>query len=209
MRGRCDGRPVGTPYNGPMGLTRPEAAQCGPRFTSTGPRQEPPPSPRWFPVWPTGAANGWVGLSCADNGSAFLRGQQKRPIIFANYKRQFTKPRTPTWLWCKAPAHRDPFRGPSQTATPSGIPAPPDCSARYAVQDSGVCSAGLMTTVHPVASAPLRPLSSPSVPHHLYRGAEIEGPKFERFPRTHRAGSALGPQNGGPKVERRAGWLGT
>jgi eukaryotic-like serine/threonine-protein kinase len=24
----------------------------------------------------------------------------------------------------------------------------------------------------------LRPLSSPSVPHHLYRGAEIEGPKF-------------------------------
>jgi hypothetical protein len=24
----------------------------------------------------------------------------------------------------------------------------------------------------------LRPLSSPSVPHHLYRGAEIGGPKF-------------------------------
>src|SRR5712692_5578869 len=27
-------------------------------------------------------------------------------------------------------------------------------------------------------ASPSPPLSSPSVPHHLYRGAEIEGPKF-------------------------------
>jgi hypothetical protein len=39
----------------------------------------------------------------------------------------------------------------------------------------------------------LRPLSSPSVPHHLYRGAEIEGPKFERLrpePMAHALHSA-------------------
>jgi hypothetical protein len=35
-------------------------------------------------------------------------------------------------------------------------------------------------------------LSSPWVAHHLYRGAEIEGPKFEKLPRTHRTCSALG-----------------
>jgi hypothetical protein len=42
VRGKCDGRPVGTQYNGPMSLTRPDVVR-GPRFTSTGPVQEPPP----------------------------------------------------------------------------------------------------------------------------------------------------------------------
>jgi hypothetical protein len=41
VRGKCDGRPVGTPYNGPMSLTRPDVMR-GPRFTSTDPRAGAP-----------------------------------------------------------------------------------------------------------------------------------------------------------------------
>jgi hypothetical protein len=38
VRGRCEGGPVGTTYNRPMTLTRPDVMR-GPRFTLTGPVQ--------------------------------------------------------------------------------------------------------------------------------------------------------------------------
>jgi hypothetical protein len=44
IRGKCDGRPGGTQYNGPKSLTRRDVMR-GPRFTSTGPVQDPRPSP--------------------------------------------------------------------------------------------------------------------------------------------------------------------
>ncbi len=69
VRGRCDGRPVGTPYNGPMSLTRPDVMR-GPRFTSTGPRQEPSPLTSF--VSPCGPAILWAVQSmCGGFGGAF------------------------------------------------------------------------------------------------------------------------------------------
>ena len=50
MRGKCDGGPDGTPYNGPMSLTRPDVV-WGPRFTSTAPCRSPRPSPHRIPLW--------------------------------------------------------------------------------------------------------------------------------------------------------------
>jgi hypothetical protein len=43
-------------------------------------------------------------------------------------------------------------------------------------------------------------LSSPSVPHHLYRGPKSRGRNL-KAPPAPIAGSALGPQNGGPNWE--------
>ncbi len=46
----------------------------------------------------------------------------------------------------------------------------------------------------------LRPLSSPSVPHHLYRGPKSRGRNFKISPCTHRR-LCTRPQNGGPNRE--------
>jgi hypothetical protein len=63
---------IGTQYNARLRwLTRPDVMR-GPRFTSTGPVQEPPaPSPHWFPVWARGRRprgtpyRVWVGVRVA------------------------------------------------------------------------------------------------------------------------------------------------
>ena len=49
----------------------------------------------------------------------------------------------------------------------------------------------------------LRPLSSPSVPHHLYRGPKSRGRNFKSSPCTHRTGSALAHRTAGPTGKRR------
>jgi hypothetical protein len=76
VRGRCDGGPGGTPYNGPMSLTRPDVMR-GPRFTSTGPVQEPP-SPPSFP--------------CVGHAQRRYSGARAKPLKFATFERRNTTP---------------------------------------------------------------------------------------------------------------------
>jgi hypothetical protein len=49
----------------------------------------------------------------------------------------------------------------------------------------------------------LRPLSSPSVPHHLYRGPKSGGRNLKSSPCTHRTGSSLVHRTAGPTGKRR------